>query len=119
MKKLYSPQNESELAIIRSILDGEEIHYFVHNDHFGTMRTGPPIDLFNAKAIMVSEESYVRADELIGDYLNNVRSDVNKSEYSIWDKIRMVVETFIFGWFMPGKKWMKKSDRRMLDNDAL
>jgi hypothetical protein len=32
MKKLYSPENDSELEIIRSILDGEGIRYFVHND---------------------------------------------------------------------------------------
>ena len=110
MKKLYSPQNETELAIIRSLLDGEQLHYFVHNDHFGTMRTGPPIDLFNAKAIMVSEEHFERASEIISDYLNNVQPEVFKSEYSLKDKIRMVIETLLFSWFIPGKKWRKKSE---------
>jgi hypothetical protein len=110
MKKLYSPQNETELAIIRSILDGEKIHYFVHNDHFGTMRTGPKIDLFNAKYIMVSEVHFRRASELISDYLNNVQSAISKSEYSLKDKIRMIIETLLFSWFIPGKKWRKKSE---------
>ena len=110
MKKLYSPQNEAELAVIKSILDGEGIHYFVHNDHFGTMRTGPPIELFNAKTIMITEEHFERAKEIISDYLTNVTSDVLKSEYSIKDKIRMVVETLLFSWFIPGKKWRKKSE---------
>jgi hypothetical protein len=110
MKKLYSPQNEAELAVMRSILDGEKIHYFVHNDHFGTMRIGPKIDLFNAKSIMVFEAHFERASELISDYLNNVQSEIFKSEYSLKDKIRMIIETLLFSWFIPGKKWRKKSE---------
>jgi Putative prokaryotic signal transducing protein len=51
MKKLYSPNNDSELVLIKSILDGEGIQYFVHNDHFGTLKVGPRIELFNAKTI--------------------------------------------------------------------
>jgi len=99
-----------ELAVIRSLLEAEKIHYFVHNDHFGTMRTGPPIDLFNAKSIMVSERHYERASEIISDYLNKVKSKAFKSEYSLKDKIRMVIETLLFSWFIPGKKWQKKSE---------
>lgn len=110
MKKLYSPQNEAELAVIRSILDGEKIHYFVHNDHFGTMRTGPPIYLFNAKTIMVSEVCFERASEILSDYLNNAQPDDFKSEHSLRDKLRMVVEALLFGWFIPGKKWRKRSE---------
>jgi len=110
MKKLYSPQNEAELAILRSLLDGEQIHYYVHNDHFGTMRTGPSIDLFNAKTILVSEKHFKRASEIITDYLNNVHAEFSKAEYSFKDKIRMVIETLLFSWFIPGKKWRKKSE---------
>ena len=113
MKKIYSPQNEVELAFVRSILDGENIPYFVHNDHFGSMRIGPRIDLFNAKTIMVDDEHFNRASELISDYLQNIdfkQPDSNKvkSEYSVLDKIRMIFEIILFGWIMPGKKWPKK-----------
>ena len=104
MKKLYHPKNEAELSVIRSILDGENIHYFIHNDHFGSLQPGPTIDLFNAKSIMVSEEHFERASEIITDYLNNVQPKKIKSEYSLPDKIRMVLETLLFSWFMPGKK---------------
>jgi len=58
MKKLYSPNNDSELVLIKSILDGEGIQYFVHNDHFGTLKVGPRIELFNAKTIMVAETHF-------------------------------------------------------------
>ena len=64
MKKLYSPKNDAELAVIRSILDGEGIQYFVHNDHFGTLQVGPPIDLFtNRRLIGLRMRLIVCSDE--------------------------------------------------------
>lgn len=113
MKKLYVPQNEVELAFVRSILDGEGIPYFVHNDHFGSLRIGPRIDLFNAKTFMVDDEHFYRASELISDYLQNIDvkqpdSSEVESEYSVLDKIRIIFEIILFGWIMPGKKWPKK-----------
>jgi hypothetical protein len=110
MKKLYSPENDSELAIIRSILDGEGIHYFVHNDHFGTLQVGPPVDLFNLKTIMVSEDQYERAKEIVEDFLTNTKdtSILRTQSYSLIDKIRMVFETLIFSWFIPGNKWKRR-----------
>ena len=110
MKNLYSPKSEVELAVIRSILEGEKIYCFVHNDHFGTMRTGPPIEPFNAKTIMVSEEDFERACEIISDFKSNIKPEVSKSEYPLKDKVRMVIEFLLFSWFIPGKKWRKKSE---------
>ena len=109
MKKLYSPINDAELAIIRSILDGEGIQYFVHNDHFGTLQVGPPIDLFNLKTIMVSEDQYERAKEIVDDFLASTKniSTPPPHRYSLTDKIRMVFETLIFTWFIPGNKWKR------------
>ena len=110
MKKLYSPENDAELVIIRSILDGEGIQYFVHNDHFGTLQVGPPIDLFNLKTIMVSEDQYERAREIVDDFLTKTKdmSIPPPSNYSLIDKIRMVFETLIFSWFIPGNKWKRR-----------
>jgi hypothetical protein len=109
MIKVYSPQNEVDLSIIRSFLEGEPIPCFIHNDHFGSLRIGPVIELYNAKTLMVNEEDYDRAKELISDYLNNTRYDQKEftTEYSLFDKIRVIVEVIIFGWIMPGtrKNW--------------
>lgn len=120
MIKLYSPRNEIELAFIKSIFEAEGIPYFVHNDHYGSLEIGPSINLFNAKTIFITPESKERATELIADYLKNVEEStaetdgIRKSSYSICDKIRIVIEALIFGWFMPGKRWQKKS--RQKDN---
>ena len=113
MIKIYSPNNELELAIIKSMLESEEIPFFVHNDNYGSLITGPRIGLLNAKTIFVPENTAERARELISEYLKKTEGEAGKgggerSEYSIADKIRIVIESLIFGWFMPGKKWRKK-----------
>lgn len=111
MIKLYSPENEAELSIIRGIFDAEGINYYVHNDYFGTMRVGPKIDLFNAKTIYVDMADHELANEIIGDFLRNIRSDRKpfESQYSVADKMRMVIEALVFGWFIPGKRWSRKT----------
>ncbi|PLX94190.1 MAG: hypothetical protein C0621_05815 [Desulfuromonas sp.] len=113
MKKLYSPQNEIELSIIRGLLDSEGIHYFVHNDHFGTMRTGPRIDLLNVKTILVDEIDEERASEIIRRFIKNNKTEENKEikKYSFSDKLRMVAEMLIFGWFIPGNRWNRKNQK--------
>lgn len=103
---LYSPINEMELAMIRSILDGEGICYFVNNDNFGSLEVGPRIEIFNKKMIVVPYDQYERASELITDYLNKIseQEDEPKRAYSLSDKIRMAAEILLFGWIMPGRK---------------
>lgn len=110
MIKLYSPDNESELAVLKSLLTAEDVPYYVLNDHFGTLRVGPKIELFNAKVIYVHEAFYESSKEIIDDFIesNKEESGNHKSRYSFPDKIRMVLETLIFGWFVPGNKWKRK-----------
>ena len=62
---LYSPQNESELTLLKSILDSEGITYFVRNDNFGSLEVGPRIGLFNAKMIEVQDDQLEEAKEMI------------------------------------------------------
>ena len=113
MKKLYSPENDAELALIKSILDGEDVHYFVHNDHFGSLKVGPKIDLFNAKTIMVSDHQYDLALDIIRDFVSkNENSGPDERQvYSLIDKLRMIVEAILFTWFMPGRKCRKQKSR--------
>ena len=123
MKKLYSPNNDSELVLIKSILDGEGIQYFVHNDHFGTLKVGPRIELFNAKTIMVAETHFEESKEIIDNFLKNIQepAENTKSKYSIRDKIRMVIEAILFTWFVPGNRWNKrkpKHNNKSLENNA-
>jgi hypothetical protein len=109
MIELYSPRNEVELALIRSILDSERINHFVRNDNFGSMEVGPRIELFNKKMILIQDEQYERAKELLADYLSRTedKTEVSEVRYSLLDKIRMAIEVLLFGWLMPGRKKRK------------
>ena len=107
---IYSPQNEVELALIRSLLEGAGIVYFVHNDHFGSLQVGPQIYLYNRKTIMVREQFEVQARELIKDFLEAAESETALSgsfSYSWLDKLRCFLETFIGGWVVPHKGFKK------------
>ena len=112
MIELYSPANEVELALLKSILDAEEINYFVRNDNFGSLEIGPKIELFNKKMIVVQDDQYEKAKELLADYLSTTENEVEHLEkkYSMSDLIRMGIEFLMFGWIMPGRRKSKKLD---------
>ncbi len=112
MIDLYSPNNEPELALIKGILDAECINFDVRNDHFGSLFVGPQIELYNKKMIVVQDDQYEKAKELLSDYLNNIhnnREEINE-EYSLYDRLRMAFEVMLFGWIMPGKKKRDKNN---------
>jgi hypothetical protein len=111
MIELYSPGSEAELALIKSIFDAEHIHYYVRNDHFGSLEVGPlPIRFFNEKMIFVWDDQLGIAKELLKDFLKKTESKVGKfkDEYSFLDKVRMFLEFLLFNWVMRGSKRHKK-----------
>lgn len=109
---LYSPLNGIELMLLRSILDSERINYYVRNDNFGSLEVGPYIGLFNAKMIEVQDDQYEQARELLADYFEKTSKEKDEptKSFSLFDKIRMVIEVFVFGWLMPGRARTKKID---------
>lgn len=102
MTPLYSPNNEGELAVVKSLLDAESISYFVRNEHFGSLNPGPRIPLFNAKTILVEEADLVRARELIAN-VEHLAAQTPDHRYTTLDRIRMLLEVVFFGWIMPGR----------------
>ncbi len=65
MKKLYVPNSESELAVIRSLLDSADIPYYIRNEHFGSLYVGPIIGGLNNKPIFVPENHYNEAKDIL------------------------------------------------------
>jgi len=105
MIKIHVPADELELAMIRGVLDSGGINYLVHNDNFGSMRVGPQIDLLNKKTIMVAAEDAERAKGIITDLFGReIPEEAVEKKYSASQKLRMILEAVIFGWFIPGKK---------------
>ena len=116
MIKIYSPIDELELSMIRGVFDTEGIHYFVHNDFFGSMRVGPQIDLLNKKTIMVAPEDVDRANEIISNFFERrLPEEEEQEQYSIGQKMRMILETIFFWWFIPERKRSKHVSEKKAD----
>ena len=110
--KLFSPENEVQLALAKSLLEAEGIPFFVHNDHFGSLYVGIQIEFLNRKTIMVDEAYAPRARKVLAEFLDNTRPEPGPAagKYSLWDKLRMIAEGLLFGWLVPGKRrrWKKE-----------
>jgi len=74
MVKLIEPQDEGELALIKSLLEGNDIPYFVQNEHFGSLYPGLALP-FNARVVMVEESDIGRAETLLGELTAETRTD--------------------------------------------
>ena len=110
MIKLYSPRDEAELTVLKSLLDAEGIAYFVHNDHFGSLEPGPSIYLYNAKTIFVEESDLNQARDVIAQLVEAQDSRVRSAHrYSWLDKLRMFLEVLLFGWMIPGTRRRKRN----------
>lgn len=74
MVRLIEPQDEGELALIKSLLDGNRIQYFVKNEHFGSLYPGLPLP-FNRREVMVHESELGRAGTLLGNLTRRLGLD--------------------------------------------
>lgn len=63
---LIEPADEGELALIKSLLDGNDIRYVVQNEHFGGLYPGLSLP-FNRRVVMVEEQEYDRAGLLLSE----------------------------------------------------
>jgi hypothetical protein len=102
MQRVYSPRNEAELAVLRSLFDARGVHYFVHNDALGSFLAGPQIDNFNVKSIVVPDECVARARELVAEFNGAKGSEPTRATFG--DRLRMVAEALLFSWFVPGHR---------------
>lgn len=62
--KLMECHDEGTLCVIKSLLEGNTIKYFIQNDHFGSLYPGVSMP-FNVRIIMVSEDEFERATILL------------------------------------------------------
>jgi hypothetical protein len=110
LRNLYSPDNEIELALIKGLLEGASIPFYVQNDHFGSLYIGPQIRLFNRKMVMVAPDHEAAAREVLADFLRHQQTRPEppaegEQQASLPDKIRMFLEVLLFFWVVPGKRW--------------
>ena len=105
MIEIHSPDSEGELLFLKSLLDEAGIPYYVHNERFGSLLAGPQIAHYNRKTIWVHHNDREEAAALICDFLERTADEpCARRSYSFAEKLRMVGEFLVFGWFLPGRR---------------
>jgi len=100
--RVLSPQGESEIAVVRALLEAHEIPVFVHGRNLGSLLPGLQITGYNTQSIMVPEECAADAFELLAEFTQSPAAPA-AAPLPIRDRIRVVLEALIFGWFVPGR----------------
>lgn len=119
MKKLYTPSDESELVFLKSFLDAEGVPYYVMNENFGSLYSGVYVSNFNAKTIMVPDDVFEEAKELIRSVnedavFEDERGDddvTGEQEYRKPGVLDSLLDFLTFRWLQSG------SGRRDRDKD--
>jgi hypothetical protein len=102
MITIAHPTDDMELLFIRMALDAEGIPYLVVGDGFGSLYPGVQLPIFNERPVRVNASDAERAVEVIRE----VRKDFDPVSANLdgSSKLRIVLETMLFGWFVPGGK---------------
>jgi hypothetical protein len=74
MVKLIEPKDEGELILIKSLLDANDISYFVRNEHFGSLYPGLALP-FNSRVVMVYQSDLGRAETLLSRLVMEKKAD--------------------------------------------
>lgn len=109
--RVLSPQSESEIAVVTSLLEAHDIPVFIHGRHLGSLLPGLQIGNYNTQSIMVPEERAADALELLSEFRQN---DTGTGPWPLpWrDRLRVVLEGVLFGWLVPGRRDDKSAGPR-------
>lgn len=107
---LIAPRSSAELAVISSVLRAEGIFFFVHNERFGSLIVGPVIPLHNERTICVHPENLERAAEAL--QVTSVGKAESGGRYTRRDRLRVLLEGLLFGWFVPNARHPYSRARR-------
>lgn len=114
MKKLYIPSNESELVFIKSVLEADEVPFYVQNDNFGSLYSGAYMNYFNAKTIMVPEDYYEDAKEIIKSVVEDAEFPEFKDKQPprVSDLFGYLISLLTLGLYSPGKNEVENTEKR-------
>ena len=104
MKKFYIPSNESELVFIKSVLEADGVPFYVQNDNFGSLYSGAYMSYFNAKTVMVPEEYYEDAKQIIQSVIKDAEfvDSKDKEPPDISDLFNNLISILTLGLYSPG-----------------
>lgn len=99
-----SPQTESELAVMVSVLEAYGIPHFVLNRGFGGLYPGMKVPLLNGQRILVPAERAAEAKELLSGFDQPEEAVEAEAKLSLADRLRVIAELLIGGWAVPVKR---------------
>lgn len=114
LARVFSPESESEVLVAAALLEAHGIPVFVHNRGIGSILPGVQINAYNTQSIMVPEEFVAEAVDLLAR-LDGEETVSAAESMSLRDKVRIVLEGLLLGWFVPGSR-SRLTDRD--DQDA-
>lgn len=104
------------LYLSKSILEADEVPFYVQNDNFGSLYSGTYINYFNAKTVMVPEEYYEDAKEIIQSVIKDAEFvDIKDEEPPrVSDLVDNLISILTLGLYSPGGE-KNKSSKSNLD----
>jgi hypothetical protein len=84
-------------------LESLGIPAFVQGNGFGSLYPGPQIASYNSRRIMVPDAYAAQGKEALSVFAQPLESSAPESP-SFLNKLRVVLELVIFGWFVPGNR---------------
>jgi hypothetical protein len=99
-RSVLHPRSECDLVCAVAALRARGIQPIVRNARFGALYPGPVIPLYNERAVLVPvEQESAALLVLAGD---ERRRRLFRPRRSLLDRLRVVLELALFGWFVPG-----------------
>lgn len=118
MIPIYTPQTESEVAVISSMLAAYEIPYFIRGGAFSKLYPGMQIKDYNTQTVMVPVEFQESARALLNDFINpEPQEEVIAPTVSITRIFRVLIEGILFGWVFTAKRWNKYESEESQNSD--
>jgi len=106
--RIAVPETEPHLALMTSALQSAGIPYFVHGANLGSLFPGLTINSYNSRALMVPEGAVEEALQVLGDLHFSHAEERSTPARGGW--LRLLVEAFFFGWFVPSRRPRTDSD---------
>ena len=103
------PQTESELSVMLSLLEANNIPAYVQNGGFGGLLPGPQIDIYNARRLMVPSECANQALDILSVLTKPAEESLLPAKTSLRDKFRMFLEFFFLGLVCSGPSWSQQT----------
>jgi hypothetical protein len=119
MIPIYTPQTESEVAVISAMLEAYEIPFFIRGGAFSKLYPGLQIKDYNTQTFMVPVEFQDFARELLIDFIQPKPEDNRIDSKSSSTRIfRVFIEMLLMGWVFTGKRLHQNKGEEKQDSDA-